>query len=340
MVTISSGNDDAIGTMIDDAIDKVGPDGVLSIESSSSFETTITVKEGMEIDRGILVTDQKLATIKDILSVLEKVSQLNAPLVIVAEDVSGEALATLVVNKMRGIVKVAALRAPGFGERRKALLQGIAIITAAEFIASDLGLKPESVTVEHLGIARKVTMINNSTIIIADAATKDEIQAHIAQIKKELAETDSVYDQEKLSERVAKLSGGVAVIKRAYIVPGGGASFVHLSTLVPGIKDTIVDPEEKLGADIVQKALSAPSDLIAGNAGTEGAVVIEKLLESDWEIGYNAMTNKYENLLEAGVIDPAKVTRCALQKSGFSSSHVAHDRSFAHLFYRRLAFTQ
>ncbi|KAI5068082.1 hypothetical protein GOP47_0016427 [Adiantum capillus-veneris] len=363
VATISSGNDDAIGTMIADAIDKVGPDGVLSIESSSSFETTITVEEGMEIDRGyispqfvtnqeklivefdnarILVTDQKLATIKDILSVLEKVSQLNAPLVIVAEDVSGEALATLVVNKMRGIVKVAALKAPGFGERRKALLQDIAIVTGAEYIASDLGLKPESVTVEQLGIARKVTMTNNSTTIIADAATKDEIQARIAQIKKELAETDSVYDQEKLSERVAKLSGGVAVIKvgaateaeledkklriedaknatfaaiEEGIVPGGGAAFVHLSALVPGIKDTIVDPEEKLGADIVQKALSAPAALIADNAGTEGAVVIEKLLESDWEIGYNAMTDKYENLLEAGVIDPAKVTRCALQNA-------------------------
>ncbi|MCO5569178.1 hypothetical protein L7F22_022888 [Adiantum nelumboides] len=363
VATISAGNDDAIGTMIADAIDKVGPDGVLSIESSSSFETTITVEEGMEIDRGyispqfvtnqekltvefdnarVLVTDQKLATIKDILSVLEKVSQLNTPLVIIAEDVTGEALATLVVNKLRGIVKVAALKAPGFGERRKALLQDIAIVTGAEFIASDLGLKPETVSVEQLGIARKVTMTNNSTTIIADAASKDEIQARIAQIKKELAETDSVYDEEKLSERVAKLSGGVAVIKvgaateaeledrklriedaknatfaaiEEGIVPGGGAAYVHLSALVPGIKDTIADPEEKLGADIVQKALYSPAALIADNAGTEGAVVVEKLLESDWEIGYNAMTDKYENLLEAGVIDPAKVTRCALQNA-------------------------
>lgn len=363
VASISAGNDDVIGTMIADAIDKVGPDGVLSIESSSSFETTVTVEEGMEIDRGyispqfvtnqekltvefenarVLVTDQKLATIKDILPVLEKITQVSAPLVIVAEDVSGEALATLVVNKLRGIVKVAAIKAPGFGERRKAILQDIAILTGAEFIASDLGLKSENTSVEQLGIARKVTITNSSTTIIADAASKDEIQARIAQIKKELAETDSVYDQEKLSERVAKLSGGVAVIKvgaateteledrklriedaknatfaaiEEGIVPGGGAAFVHLSAAVPMIKETIQDPEEKLGADIVQKALLAPAALIASNAGTEGAVVTEKLLEREWEIGYNAMSDKFENLLEAGVIDPAKVTRCALQNA-------------------------
>ncbi|KAH7428150.1 hypothetical protein KP509_10G077900 [Ceratopteris richardii] len=363
VASISAGNDDAIGTMIADAIDKVGADGVLSIESSSSFETTITVEEGMEIDRGyispqfvtnqeklivefdnarVIVTDQKLSSIKDILPVLEKVSQLNTPLVIIAEDVTGEALATLVVNKLRGIVKVAALKAPGFGERRKALLQDIAIITGAEFIASDLGMKTDDVSIEQLGMARKITISSNSTTIIADVATKDEIQARIAQIKKELAESDSVYDQEKLSERIAKLSGGVAVIKvgaateteledrklriedaknatfaaiEEGIVPGGGAAYVHLSALVPAIKETIPDPEEKLGADIVQKALSSPAALIADNAGTEGAVVVERLLESDWEIGYNAMNDKYENLLETGVIDPAKVTRCALQNA-------------------------
>lgn len=363
VASISAGNDDAIGTMIADAIDKVGPDGVLSIESSSSFETTVTVEEGMEIDRGyispqfvtnqekltveydnarILVTDQKLATIKDILPVLEKSTQLSAPLFIIAEDVTGEALATLVVNKLRGILNAAAIKAPGFGERRKALLQDIAILTGAEFLASDLGLKAENASVEQLGIARRVTITNNSTTIIADAATKDEIQARIAQIKKELAETDSVYDLEKLSERIAKLSGGVAVIKvgaateteledrklrvedaknatfaaiEEGIVPGGGAAYVHLSASVPAIKDTIQDPEEKLGADIVQKALLEPAALIANNAGTEGAVVVEKLLSSEWEIGYNAMTDKYENLLEAGVIDPAKVTRCALQNA-------------------------
>ncbi|CAM6014631.1 unnamed protein product [Sphagnum balticum] len=363
VATISAGNDDFVGTMIADAIDKVGPDGVLSIESSSSFETTVDVEEGMEIDRGyispqfvtnqekllvefenvkVLVTDQKITTIKEIIPVLEKTTQLNAPLLIIAEDVSGEALATLVVNKLRGVLKVAAIKAPGFGERRKALLQDIAILTGAEFMASDLGQKVEEATIDQLGIARKVTISNNTTTIIADVATKDEIQARIAQIKKELAETDSVYDTEKLSERIAKLSGGVAVIKvgaateteledrklrvedaknatfaaiEEGIVPGGGAALVHLSSCVPAIKNTIDDAEEKLGADIVQKALVAPASLIAHNAGVEGAVVVEKILDRAWEMGYNAMEDRYENLLESGVIDPAKVTRCALQNA-------------------------
>ncbi|XP_002973702.2 ruBisCO large subunit-binding protein subunit alpha, chloroplastic isoform X2 [Selaginella moellendorffii] len=363
VATISAGNDDFVGNMIADAIDKVGPDGVLSIESSSSFETSVDVEEGMEYDRGyispqfvtnpekstvefdnakVLVTDQKLTTIKDILSVLEKTSQKSAPLLLIAEDVSGEALATLVVNKLRGVLNVAATKAPGFGERRKALLQDIAIITGAEYIASDLGLKPETATFEQLGTARKVKITNNSTTIIADVASKDEIQARIAQLKKELAETDSVYDTEKLSERIAKLSGGVAVIKvgaateveledrklriedaknatfaaiEEGIVPGGGAAMVHLSASVSKIKQSLQDPEEKIGADIVEKALLSPAALIAHNAGVEGAVVVEKILASEWEIGYNAMTDVYENLLEAGVIDPAKVTRCALQNA-------------------------
>ncbi|KAI9194312.1 hypothetical protein LWI28_004968 [Acer negundo] len=363
VATISAGNDDLIGTMIADAIDKVGPDGVLSIESSSSFETTVEVEEGMEIDRGyispqfvtnpeklivefenarVLITDQKISAIKDIIPLLEKTTQLRAPLLIIAEDVTGEALATLVVNKLRGILNVAAIKAPGFGERRKALLQDIAILTGAEFQASDLGLLIENTSVEQLGIARKVTISKDSTTIIADAASKDELQARIGQLKKELSETDSVYDSEKLAERIAKLSGGVAVIKvgaateteledrklriedaknatfaaiEEGIVPGGGAALVHLSTHVPSIKDKLEDAEERLGADIVQKALVAPASLIAQNAGVEGEVIVEKVLSSDWEIGYNAMTDKYENLLEAGVIDPAKVTRCALQNA-------------------------
>lgn len=363
VATISAGNDEFIGDMIADAIDKVGPDGVLSIESSSSFETTVDVEEGMEIDRGyvspqfvtnpeklivefenakVLVTDQKISTIKEIIPLLEKTTQLRAPLLIVAEDVTGEALATLVVNKLRGIINVAAIKAPGFGERRKALLQDIAIMTGAEFQAKDLGLLIENATVEQLGTARKVTISQGSTTIIADAATKDEIQARIAQIKKELAETDSVYDSEKLAERIAKLSGGVAVIKvgaateteledrklriedaknatfaaiEEGIVPGGGAAYVHLSTCVPAIKEKLEDADERLGADIIQKALLAPASLIARNAGVEGEVVVEKIRDSEWEIGYNAMNDKYENLVEAGVIDPAKVTRCALQNA-------------------------
>ncbi|XP_071717782.1 ruBisCO large subunit-binding protein subunit alpha [Rutidosis leptorrhynchoides] len=370
IASISAGNDDVIGTMIADAIDKVGPDGVLSIESSSSFETTVDVEEGMEIDRGyispqfvtnpekllvefenarVLVTDQKISSIKDIIPLLEKTTQLRAPLLIIAEDITGEALATLVVNKLRGILNVAAIKAPGFGERRKALLQDIAIVTGAEYQASDLGLLIESTTVEQLGTARKITITKDSTTIIADAASKDEIQSRIAQIKKELSETDSVYDTEKLAERIAKLSGGVAVIKvgaateteledrklriedaknatfaaiEEGIVPGGGAAFVHLSTLVPAIKETIEDPEERLGADIIQKALVAPASLIAQNAGVEGEVVVEKVKESEWEMGYNAMTDKYENLVESGVIDPAKVTRCALQNAASVSGMV------------------
>ncbi|CAO2812989.1 unnamed protein product [Amaranthus hypochondriacus] len=363
IASISAGNDDLIGTMIADAIDKVGPDGVLSIESSSSFETTVEVEEGMEIDRGyispqfvtnpekaivefenarVLVTDQKITAIKDIIPLLEKTTQMRAPLLIIAEDVTGEALATLVVNKLRGIINVAAIKAPGFGERRKAMLQDIAILTGAEFQANDLGLLVENTSVEQLGIARKVTVTKDSTTLIADAASKDELQARIAQLKKELFETDSVYDSEKLAERIAKLSGGVAVIKvgaateteledrklriedaknatfaaiEEGIVPGGGAALVHLSTCVPAIKEKLEDTDERLGADIVQKALVAPASLIAYNAGVEGEVVVEKVMSSDWEIGYNAMTDTYENLVESGVIDPAKVTRCALQNA-------------------------
>ncbi|XP_006340213.1 ruBisCO large subunit-binding protein subunit alpha [Solanum tuberosum] len=363
IASISAGNDESIGTMIADAIDKVGPDGVLSIESSSSLETTVHVEEGMEIDRGyispqfvtnsekliaefenarVLVTDQKISAIKDIIPLLEKTTQLRAPLLIIAEDITGEALATLVVNKLRGILNVAAIKAPGFGERRKALLQDIAIVTGAEYQATDLGLLVENTPVEALGIARKVTITKDSTTIIADAASKDEIQSRIAQLKKELFETDSVYDSEKLAERIAKLSGGVAVIKvgaateaeledrklriedaknatfaaiEEGIVPGGGAAFVHLSTYVPAIKAKIEDPDERLGADIIQKALVAPASLIAQNAGVEGEVVVEKVKEAKWEMGYNAMTDIYENLVDAGVIDPAKVIRCALQNS-------------------------
>ncbi|XP_020593410.1 LOW QUALITY PROTEIN: ruBisCO large subunit-binding protein subunit alpha-like [Phalaenopsis equestris] len=363
VATISAGNDEFVGDMIADAIDKVGPDGVLSIESSSSFETTVDVEEGMEIDRGyvspqfvnnpeksivefdnvkVLVTDQKISTIKEIIPLLEKTTQLRAPLLIIAEDVTGEALATLVVNKLRGIINVAAIKAPGFGERRKALLQDIAIVTGAEFMPKDLGLLVENTSVQQLGTARKITVSSSSTTIIADSATKDEIQARIAQIKKELAATDSVYDSEMLAERIAKLSG-VAVIKvgaateteledrklriedaknatfaaiEEGIVPGGGAAFVHLSTFVPSIKDKLEDPDERIGADIVQKALVAPAALIAHNAGVEGEVVVEKIKDSEWEVGYNAMNDKYENLVEAGVIDPAKVARCALQNAG------------------------
>jgi chaperonin GroL len=363
IASISAGNDDSVGEMIADALDKVGSNGVLSIESSNSIETFVEVTEGMEIDRGyispqfvnvperllvnydncrVLVTDQKIESVRDIVPILEQVTRLNSPLLIVAEDVTGEALATLVVNKLRGILNVVAIKAPGFGERRKALLQDIAIVTGAEFIAKDLGMKVDQTVVEQLGLARKVTCASTSTTLIADAASKDEIDMRIAQLKKELSETDSVYDTEKLSERIAKLSGGVAVIKvgaateaeledrklriedaknatfaavEEGVVPGGGAALLHLSELVPAFKDSLTDAEEKLGADIVMKALRAPARIIAENAGVEGEVIIQKVLGKPFTVGYNAMIDQVCDLLEAGVIDPAKVTRNGLMNA-------------------------
>jgi chaperonin GroL len=371
VASISAGNDDFVGDMIADALDKVGANGVLSIESGNSTETVVEVTEGMEIDRGyispqfvtnnerllaeydncrVLVTDQKIESVRDIIPILEQVTRLNQPLMIIAEDVTGEALATLVVNKLRGILNVCAIKAPGFGERRKALLQDIAIVTGAEFVAKDLGMRVDAAVVEQLGVARKVTVAATSTTLIADAASKDEIDMRIAQLKKELSETDSVYDTEKLSERIAKLSGGVAVIKvgaateaeledrklriedaknatfaavEEGIVPGGGAALLHLSELVPEFKarpdgsepGALSGDEERMGADIVMKALRAPCRIIADNAGVEGEVIVQKLLGTPFEMGYNAMLDRVENLLEAGVIDPAKVTRNGLMNA-------------------------
>jgi len=363
VASISAGNDESIGEMIADALDKVGSNGVLSIETSNSIDTFVEVQEGMEIDRGyispqfitnqermlvefenprVLVTDHKIENVRDIIPILEQVTRANQPLLIIAEDVTGEALATLLVNKMRGILNVSAIKAPGFGERRKALLQDIAIVTGAEFIAKDLGMKIDAVALEQLGSARRITSTNNTTTLIADAASKEEIDIRIAQLKKELAETDSVYDTEKLSERIAKLSGGVAVIKvgaateaeledrklrvedaknatfaavEEGIVPGGGAALLHLSELVPSFKETLTDGEEKLGADIVMKALRAPTRVISQNAGVEGEVIVQKLLGQPFEIGYNALYDRVENLIESGVIDPAKVTRSGLQNA-------------------------
>ena len=363
VASISAGNDPFVGDLLAHAMEKVGSDGVISIESSTSFETTVDVEEGMEIDRGyvspqfvtnqekltvefenarILVADQKLTTVKEIIPILEQVMQSNQPLVLITEDVTGEALATLVVNKLRGIVQVAAIKAPGFGERRKALLQDIAIVTGATYLATDLGLSVETATAEDLGTARKIQIKKTSTTLIADAANKDDIDARVAQIKKELSETDSEYDMTKLSERVAKLAGGVAVIKvganneteledrklriedaknatfaavEEGIVPGGGAALLHLSTKVDEIKAGMDNEEERLGADIIQKALTAPAKLIAFNAGTDGDVIVEKLSHSDWKMGYDAMNGNIVDMLETGIIDPVKVTRSVLQNS-------------------------
>ena len=354
VAAISAGNDQEIGEMIAEALDRVGADGVLSIETSTSFETTIDVQEGMEIDRGyvspqfinnaekslveyencrVLIADEKVSEVRDIIPVLEQISQLNQPLLIITEDIVGEALATLVVNKLRGIVQVVAVKAPGFGERRKSLLQDIAIVTGAEYIAKDLGMKISGTTVEQLGVARKVTVTSSSTTIIAEQGNREEIQLRIAQIKKELAETDSVYDTEKLSERIAKLAGGVAVIKvggfteaevedrklriedaknatfaavEEGIVPGGGTALLHLAEALPAFKATLSDEEEKMGVDIVMKALRAPCRIIAHNAGVEGDVIVEAVTGQPFEVGYNAMDDKIQDLMQAGIIDPAK----------------------------------
>jgi len=364
VASISAGNNDEIGEMIADAIEKVGADGVLSIENGSGLDTVVEVEEGMEIDRGyispqfvtnnekltvefdnarILVTDEKIEQVKDLVPILEAVSQNGGdPLLIIAEDITGEALATLVVNKLRGVLNVAAIKAPGFGERRKALLQDIAIVTGSTFLAKDLGMGAGSATLDALGYARKVTVTNNTTTLIADSASREEIDIRVAQLKQELANSDSIYDTQKLSERIAKLSGGVAVIKvgaateteledrklriedaknatfaaiEEGIVPGGGAAFVHLSLMIDDFKETLTDPEEKLGAEIVQKALLGPCRIIANNAGVEGDVVVEKVMKSDWEFGYNAMSGEFINMIEGGVIDPKKVTRSGLMNS-------------------------
>lgn len=364
VASISAGNNEEIGNMIAEAIEKVGPDGVLSIETGSGLETVVEVEEGMEIDRGyispqfvndnerlmveyegcrILITDEKIEQVQMLVPLLEEVSQAGSPpLLIIAEDITGEALATLVVNKMRGVLKVAAIKAPGFGERRKALLQDIAIVTGAQYIAKDLGLSVQRATMDSLGYARKVSIAQTTTTLIADGASKEDIDMRVAQLKQELAETDSVYDTEKLSERIAKLAGGVAVIKvgaateteleerklriedaknatfaavEEGIVPGGGAALVHLSKMIDEFIPTLTNAEERLGAEIVQKALLAPCRLIGNNAGVEGDVIVQHVMDGDFNYGYDAMVGEYGDLIEKGVIDPKKVTRSGVQNS-------------------------
>ncbi|XP_034887744.1 chaperonin 60 subunit alpha 2, chloroplastic isoform X1 [Populus alba] len=363
VASISAGNDEFVGNLIAETIEKIGSDGVISLESSSTSDTFVIIEEGMKFDKGymspqfitnqekslvefdkakVLVTDQKIANVQEIVPVLEKTTQLSVPLLIIAEDISKPVLETLVVNKMKGLLNVAVVKCPGFGDRKKALLQDIALMTGADFLSGDFGLTLGSVTSDQLGIARKVTITSNSTTIVADSATKAEIQARILQIKKDLAETDNAALSRKLSERIAKLSGGVAVIKVGAhtetelvdrklriedaknatfaamdegIVPGGGAAYVHLSEQISSIKNSMKDENEKIGADIVAKALLAPAKTIATNAGVDGAVVVENIRSCDWRTGYNAMTGRYEDLLNAGVVDPCRVSRCALQSA-------------------------
>ncbi|CAH9108151.1 unnamed protein product [Cuscuta europaea] len=361
IASISSGNDEFIGGLIADAIEKIGSDGVICIESSTSTETTVVVEEGMKIDKGymsphfitnkdkstvefenarVLVTDQKISAVEEIVPLLEKVIQLSVPLILIVEDLSWKVLETLVTNKMQGMLMVAAVKCPGVGVGKKALLQDIAFMTGADFLSGDLGLTLEGATSDQLGIARKITITNKSTTIVADPSTKAETQARILQMKRDLANLDDKYMSEKLSERIAKLCGGVAVIKvgahteleledrklrtedakhatfaamKEGIVPGGGATFVHLSKHIPIVKRFLKDPDEQIGADIVKQALLAPAKLIAANAGIDGEVAVQKIQAGDSRMGFNAMNGKYEDLIAAGVIDPCCVSRCALQ---------------------------
>jgi len=364
VASISAGNNDEIGEMIADAIEKVGADGVLSIENGNGLETVVDIEEGMEIDRGygspqfvtnneklqvemdnarIIITDEKIESVKDLVPLLEQINEAGSPpVLLIAEDIVGEALATLVVNKLRGVLNITTMKAPGFGERRKALLQDIAIVTGAQYLAKDLGLSVATATMDSLGFARKLTQDATTTTLIADSASKDDINLRVAQLKQELADSDSVYDTQKLSERIAKLAGGVAVIKvgaateseledkklriedaknatfaavEEGIVPGGGAALVHLSVMLEEFKKTITDPEEKLGCEIVQKALVAPCRWIANNAGVEGDVIVNRIAQEPWNIGYNAMSGEFADLIKTGVIDPKKVTRSGIQNS-------------------------
>ncbi|MEN9258805.1 MAG: chaperonin GroEL [Gloeomargarita sp. SRBZ-1_bins_9] len=363
VATISAGNDAEVGQMIYEAMEKVTKDGVITVEESKSLQTELEVVEGMEIDRGyispylvtdqenmvaeyenvrLLITDKKISAVADLIPLLEKISRLGQPLLIIAEDVEGEALATLVVNKMRGVLNVCAIKAPSFGDRRKAMLEDIAILTNGQFLSEDLGFKLDQVQPDMLGTARRVTVSKDRTVIVAGQDTQRQVQARIAQLKQELAETDSEFDREKLQERIAKLAGGVAVIKvgaatetelkekklriedalhatRAAveegIIPGGGATLVHVAKGLPDLAASLPDAEMRTGVDIVARAVTYPLRQIADNSGVNGAIVVEKVRQLDLPMGYNAVTGNYEDLIAAGIIDPAKVTRTALENA-------------------------
>ncbi|HJY87036.1 MAG TPA: chaperonin GroEL [Candidatus Acidoferrales bacterium] len=359
--TISANNDKQIGSIIAEAMKKVGKDGVITVEESKTMETTLEVVEGMQFDRGylspyfvtdpermecvledcrILIHEKKISSMKDLLPLLEQIAKMGKPLLIIAEDVEGEALATLVVNKLRGTLQCAAVKAPGFGDRRKAMLEDIAILTGGKAITEDLGIKLENVKIEDLGRAKKVTIDKDNTTIVEGGGKANEIEGRIKQIRVQIEETTSDYDKEKLQERLAKLVGGVAVIKvgaatetelkekkarvedamhatRAAveegIVPGGG---VALLRCIPALDKLKVDRDEVIGVNIVKRALEEPLRQIAQNAGHEGAVVAGRVRESkDENFGFDAETGEFGDLVKAGVIDPAKVTRLALQNA-------------------------
>jgi chaperonin GroEL len=361
--SISANNDSEIGDLIADAMEKVGKDGVITVEEAKGLETTLETVDGMQFDRGylspyfvtdpekmeavledayILIHDKKISAMKDLLPVLEKVAQTGKPLLIIAEDLEGEALATLVVNKLRGTLKVCAVKAPGFGDRRKAMLQDIAILTGApSVISEELGFKLENAVVNDLGRAKRIVIDKDNTTIVDGAGAEDKIQGRIQEIKAAVDKSTSDYDREKLQERLAKLVGGVAVInvgaatetemkeKKARvedalhatraaveegIVPGGGVALLRAQIALGKMKGD--DMDQQVGIDIVRRALEEPTRIISANAGVEGSIVVEKIrTNKDKAFGYNARTDEYENLVEAGVIDPTKVTRTALQNA-------------------------
>jgi chaperonin GroEL len=364
--TISANNDSTIGNIIAEAMKKVGKDGVITVEESKTMETQLEVVEGMQFDRGylspyfvtdpermevvlenpyILINEKKISSMKDVLPLLEQIAKGGRPLVIIAEDVEGEALATLVVNKLRGTLNVAAVKAPGFGDRRKAMLQDIAILTGGKAITEDLGIKLENVQITDLGQAKKVTIDKDNTTIVEGKGKADDISGRVKEIRSQVEKTTSDYDREKLQERLAKLVGGVAVIKvgaatetemkekkarvedamhatRAAveegIVPGGGVALMRCSDAIVALK---LEGDEKIGGNIVRRALEEPLRQIVANAGEEGAIVVGRIRESkENNFGYNAQNNTFEDLVKAGVIDPTKVTRTALQNAGSIAS--------------------
>ena len=360
--TISANNDETIGRIIAEAMKKVGKDGVITVEESRTMETSLEVVEGMQFDRGylspyfvtdpermetslddalILINEKKISTMKDLLPILEQVAKQGRPLLIIAEDVDGEALATLVVNKLRGTIQVCAVKAPGFGDRRKAMLQDIAILTGGKAITEDLGIKLENVEITDLGRAKKITVDKDNTTLVEGKGKSAEIEGRVREIRSQAEKATSDYDREKLQERLAKLVGGVAVIKvgaatetemkekkarvedamhatRAAveegIVPGGGVALVRCQAALEALK--FKNDDEEIGADLVRRALEEPLRQIVANSGEEGAIVVGKVRDSkENNFGYNAQTDKFEDLVKAGVIDPTKVTRTALQNA-------------------------
>jgi len=360
--TISSGNDEEVGRMIAEAMEKVGKEGVISLEEGKSMTTELEITEGMRFDKGyispyfatdpermeavleepfLLLTDKKITLVQDLVPVLEQVARAGRPLLIIAEDIEKEALATLVVNRLRGVLNVAAVKAPGFGDRRKAMLEDIAVLTGGQLITEDAGLKLENTKLDMLGKARRITITKENTTVVAEG-NEQAVKARCEQIRRQMEETESSYDKEKLQERLAKLAGGVAVVKvgaatetemkdrklrledainatkaavEEGIVPGGGTTLAHLAPQLEDWANGNLKSEELIGAMIVSRALSSPLKRIAENAGQNGAIIAERVKEKPFDVGYNAATNEFVNMFEAGIVDPAKVTRSALQNA-------------------------